>query len=108
MTAQYQVNGETFRAEAARRDHAWGNGISVRITTATGALLAIPSFSCHPEFLGYAECQAMSMQELLAIAVAQLEAGVHAHVLAGAQSGLQLVCRLNGTGQEFACAVPPP
>ncbi len=65
-----------YRCDGIRSDRPWGHALEISVhDAASGDLLNTVVFACHPELPGYAALQAMSTDQLIALARAQLECG---------------------------------
>ncbi|CCD99429.1 hypothetical protein [Bradyrhizobium sp. STM 3809] len=65
-----------YRCVAARKDRPWGHALEVSVDdAASGDLLNSIVFACHPEFTGFETLQALSTDQLIGLARAQLASG---------------------------------
>ncbi len=90
-----------YRCIAVRSDRPWGHGLQASVyDTRTSDLLNTIQFGCHPEFADFHQLQAMTTEQLIANAKAQLESGALDESLEMASaSGLRLIVRFKA---------PPP
>jgi hypothetical protein len=72
MQSEYSFDAGEYRCTATRSDRPWGNGLTVKIFDHSETLLNVVHFGCHPERPGYDALQAMSTEQLIALAIHQL------------------------------------
>ena len=98
-----RIDGEGFYATWRRNDRAWGHGIDVKLFDLGGIRIGGISFVCHPEFADFERYQAMTTEELVAVAIDRLRAVMHDGSYAKAWShGLHLYLRFNSSEQRVS------
>jgi hypothetical protein len=76
MENQFCFVAGPYHCVATRSDRPWGHALDMSVFDAvSGDFLNTLAFACHPEFAGYEELQAMSTEQLVELAKAQLESG---------------------------------
>jgi hypothetical protein len=81
------VAGETYRASASGHKVSWGNQVRIELSDSRGAIAGRCVFVVHPEFERYEEFQAKSTDDLLQLALGQLQGGKAQQVLQAYREG---------------------
>jgi hypothetical protein len=75
MQSETTFEAGGYRCVAVRSDTPWGHGLKVNIHGYDGLLLNVITFACHPEFPSFEILQAMNTQQLVELAIDQLNTG---------------------------------
>lgn len=95
-----RIEGYPLTALARRMDRSWGHAIDVNVREANGSIRGTMVFASHPEFLGFAEFQAMSTEDLLDVVRQRLPAAI-AESLSAFDSDITALYRFNSPNDRW-------